>query len=81
MFKTALWAAQAVWIPGTMIWVDFPFPTVPEHLGYWAETLFPIYSQLADRSWNRHLPGHEHITGVCMVTMRRGQLNVRIWTP
>lgn len=42
---------RGAWVAGTTLWVDFPFPALPNHLGHWMETLAPLYSHLAAGAW------------------------------
>jgi hypothetical protein len=44
---------NAVWAPGTILLIDFPFKDKVGDMGLWLEVLLPVYSQLAMRRWTQ----------------------------
>ena len=42
---------ETLWLPGTTLLFDFPFPAFPDHIGHYAELLIPAYSEMLDGTW------------------------------
>ena len=67
----------AGWVPGTTLWVDFPFPAFPENMGHWVEELLPVYSGLVNASWQAHVPPEGRaVHSLLFPNLRRAQIQV-----
>ena len=68
---------QALWVEGTTLLLDFPFPAFPGNLGHWMEAFVAAYNVLALKEWVVHTADHaSHIKSVVFANLRREQVQV-----
>jgi hypothetical protein len=68
-------AAQAVWLGGTTVLIDQPYPSFPDNMGHWAEVLVPLYNLLTSGPWRR---SHTHVDTILFGNLQRSQLDVSL---
>jgi hypothetical protein len=59
-------------VAGACLWLDYPFPEAPDHLGHWLETLAPLVSALA-------ADGALHADWVVLPSLQRAELASAPW--
>lgn len=77
---TFMHSIDAQWVPGTTLWIDFPYPDTPDHTGYWMQEFAPIYSQI--RTLSETPPqqrGHLPITSVIIPNLRKSAIQKYPW--
>jgi hypothetical protein len=67
--------AQAVWLGGTTVLIDQPYPSFPDNMGHWAEVLVPLYNLLTSGPWRQ---SHTHVDTILFGNLQRSQLDVSL---
>jgi hypothetical protein len=67
--------AQAVWLGGTTVLIDQPYPSFPDNMGHWAEVLVPLYNLLTSTPWRQ---SHTHVDTILFGNLQRSQLDVSL---
>lgn len=70
---TTVASAQAVWLGGTTVLIDQPYPSFPDNMGHWAEVLVPLYNLLTSGPWRQ---SHTHVDTILFGNLQRSQLDV-----
>lgn len=63
-----------MWLGGTTVLIDQPYPSFPDNMGHWAEILVPLYNLLTSQQWRR---SHTHVDNIVFGNLQRSQLDVR----
>ncbi len=56
-------ASRLAFVPGVSVLIDYPFLSLPDHLGHWAEVTVPTFSVLRDGKWRDAVAGAAGGTG------------------
>ena len=65
-----------MWLGGTTVLIDQPYPSFPDNMGHWAEVLVPLYNLLTSARWRR---SHTHVDNIVFGNLQRSQLDVSPW--
>ena len=66
-----------MWLGGTTVLIDQPYPSFPDNMGHWAEVLVPLYSLLTSAPWRQ---SHTHVDNIVFGNLQRSQLDVSCWS-